>query len=256
MILKIKEIFNNNPLYKLVNINQFFLTDVGEDEAPGFTSIDLSFKEAIAFAFLENTDLKKIEIVLELSGKEKQILRLSKCMPNPDENSIPLVIMEEEIMKGKTVIKKNDVKVFFGEQKHLEIKSEKINTECRDFIYVSSADKIDLIKVKNIVFCKADGRYSTFFTSDGKKYVASKNLGEYEKELNSKNFFRIHKSYIVNINFVVKINKKDGISCELLNGMSLPVSSRKQTLLYEFLGLKPNNINPIGFPEIEMFNHI
>jgi len=237
MILKIKEIFNNNLPYKLVNINQFFFTAVEDDDDLGFTFIDLSFKEAIAFAFLENTDVKKIEIVLELSGKEKQILRLSKSIPNSDEHSIPLVIMEEEIVKGEKVIKKNDVKVFFGDQKHLEIKSEKINTECKDFICVSSADKIDIIKVKNIVFCKSDGRYTTFFTSDGKKIVASKNLGEYEKELNSKNFFRIHKSYIVNVNFVVKINKKDGILCELLNGISLPVSSRKQTLLYEFLGL-------------------
>jgi two-component system LytT family response regulator len=84
----------------------------------------------------------------------------------------------------------------------------------------------------------AEGRYTTFFTSDGKKHLACKNFGEYEIDLNTKYFFRIHQSYIVNISYIKRIKKNDGSFCEMVNGMNLPISSRKQAGFYEFIGLK------------------
>ena len=238
MTSQIYSFFLNSP-YKLVKINQGLIRGIIENnKTSNFIFIDASFKESIATVFLENTDLQSTEVALVSSDKEHvHIIKLLKYIPNCNEDRSSLIVIEEEILKGNKIVARNEVQFFFYKQKQLEIKPEKINSEYRDVVFIHSSDRIDLIKTADIVFCMSDGRYTTFFTSDGKKYVASKNLGEYEKELDKKDFFRIHQSYIVNINFIVRINKKDGVFCELSNGMSLPISARKQTLFSEFMGI-------------------
>lgn len=238
MISQLYSFFLNSP-YKLVKINQGLNKDIIENnKTSNFIFIDASFKESIAAVFLENTDLQSTEVTLVSSDKEQNhIIRLLKYIPNCNEDRSSLIIIEEEILKGNKIVARDEVQFFFYKQKQLEIKPKKINHKYRDVVFIYSSDRIDLIKMKDIVFCMSDGRYTTFFTSDGKKYVASKNLGEYEKELDKRDFFRIHRSYIVNMNFIVSINKKNGIFCELANGTSLPISVRKQAGFSEFMGL-------------------
>ena len=240
MISQIDSFFLNSP-FKLVNINQCSTstgTVIENNKTADFTFIDASFKELIASVFLENTDFHSTEVRLVSLDKElEHIIRLIKYIPIHTKDGSLLIIIEEEILKRNKVIARNEKQFFLYKQKLSEPKPKKINPEYKDVIFIHSADRIDFIKTATIVNCVADGRYTTFFTSDGKKYVASKNLGEYEKELDKKDFFRIHQSYIININFVVRINKKNGVFCELSNGMSLAISARKQAGFYEFMGL-------------------
>jgi two-component system LytT family response regulator len=111
-----------------------------------------------------------------------------------------------------------------------------INTLQKKFEYVSitSVDKIELLKVEDIIYCKADGKYTEFYTLNKNKVVSSRNLGEYVPSLN-KNFFRIHHSYIINIRHLVKIIKKNGLFCELINGDVLPVAKRRQEEFVKFI---------------------
>ena len=117
-------------------------------------------------------------------------------------------------------------------------KIKTINTLQQNFEYVAiaSVDRIELLKINEIVFCKADGKYTEFYGSKNIKIVSSRNLGEYTSSLDS-NFFRIHHSYIVNIRHLLKIIKKDGLYCELSNGYVLPVAKRRQEEFIKFINL-------------------
>lgn len=103
-----------------------------------------------------------------------------------------------------------------------------------EFISIKSVDKIELLKLDDIVFCEADGKYTEFITSDNSKKLSSRNLGKYVSSLNN-NFFRIHHSYIVNIKYLVNIKKDKGLFCELINGHILPVSKRRQEEFMKFI---------------------
>lgn len=107
-----------------------------------------------------------------------------------------------------------------------------------NFIAVSSVAKIDFVKIENILYCEADGRYTTFFLESGKNIVSSKNLGGYEKLLANKSFFRIHHRYLVNLEKVEIVDKAGGNYCILTNEKSLPIAKRKQELLIRFLKIK------------------
>ena len=107
-----------------------------------------------------------------------------------------------------------------------------------DFIAVPSISKIDVLKVDKLLYCEAEGRYTTFYLEGGKTVVSSRNLGEYEKQLPSNLFFRIHHKYLVNLKKVTSINKEGGRYCEMLNNSFLPISKRRQEQLNRFLKLK------------------
>ncbi|WP_308992085.1 LytTR family DNA-binding domain-containing protein [Mariniflexile litorale] len=106
-----------------------------------------------------------------------------------------------------------------------------------DYLSVAFIDKIELIKKEDIIFCKAEGKYTEFHLVNGFRILSSKNLGEYQDVLGDKNFYRIHHSYIINIKHIIKITKKDGYYCEFSNNVKLPIAKRRQEGFSKFINL-------------------
>jgi two-component system LytT family response regulator len=105
-------------------------------------------------------------------------------------------------------------------------------------IVVSSLKEVLFIQKSEIMFMTAHGRYTAIHLQNTKKHIASKAIGEYEKLLIEDNFFRIHHSHIININFLSKIIRSDGYVVELSDGTQLNISRRKQENLMVFLNSK------------------
>ena len=111
-------------------------------------------------------------------------------------------------------------------------------TKINNAILVSSLREVLFIKKSEIMFMSANGRYTMIHLQNSKKHIASKSIGEYEKLLIEDNFFRIHHSHVININFLSKILKRDGYIVELTDGTQLNISRRKQEDLTLFLNSK------------------
>ena len=143
----------------------------------------------------------------------------------------------ELIISIYKVIKLIEMEISFQNQKVNQIKSLNVESSDNGFIAISSSDKIELIKLEDIVYCKAEGKYTEFVLSNKQKILSSKNLGEYSAILISNYFFRIHHSYVVNIKQIIKITKKDGLYCEFAHGISIPVAKRRQEEFVKFIKL-------------------
>jgi two-component system, LytTR family, response regulator len=102
-------------------------------------------------------------------------------------------------------------------------------------IPVTTSKGILLLNKEDIIFIKAEGRYSQLYCRDEKSYTVCKNIGEYEEELSSDFFFRVHKSYIINCKHVVKINSSDGGFVEMSNKKEIEISKRKKGEFIQFL---------------------
>lgn len=129
-----------------------------------------------------------------------------------------------------------EMESIYQDDKVGKIKALNVLHQNSDYVAISSVDKIELLKIDDIIFCKADGKYTEFYDNKDTKIVSSRNLGEYASLLEN-NFFRIHHSYIVNIKYLVKIIKKDGLYCEFSNGHVLPVAKRRQEEFVKFIKL-------------------
>lgn len=85
------------------------------------------------------------------------------------------------------------------------------------------------IKTSNIIYFKASNNYSHIYIEGHKSHIITKTLKEISNILSeSKCFFRIHKSYLVNMNKVKSYYKENGLYVCLVSGVNLPISRRKQ----------------------------
>ena len=94
-------------------------------------------------------------------------------------------------------------------------------------LVIPSQNNYTVVDIKDITCLEGDGRYTTIYTIDGQKTVVTTNLGEYEHMLDKDIFYRAHKSFMVNINFVQKFMKNESIAI-LPNNVQAAVSTRKK----------------------------
>ena len=121
-------------------------------------------------------------------------------------------------------------------QKRIEILLENIGgNDSIKKIALPTHDGFIYINIKNIVHIQADGNYSVLYTFNAKKHLISKPLGEIEDLLQGIGFFRIHRSSIINLNFVNKYIKSEGHQVLMDDGSMLDVSHRRKDNFLEMM---------------------
>lgn len=94
------------------------------------------------------------------------------------------------------------------------------------------------VEVDQIIYCQSDNNYSKIFLKQEKDLFISKTLKEMEELLGSYHFFRVHNSYLVNLNEIKNYVKSDGGYLVMRNDDKVRVSrSKKESLLQLFQSL-------------------
>lgn len=95
-------------------------------------------------------------------------------------------------------------------------------------ITLHSAREAHFVQISQIIRVAAENSYSIFYLANGKKITVSKTLGDFEEILVSQSFYRIHKSHLINLNYLVKLTKSD-IPCVIMtDGSEIEVSVRRK----------------------------
>ena len=97
-----------------------------------------------------------------------------------------------------------------------------------DRIVIPSAEGYLVIPIDNISYCHANSNYTEFYFTDKTKVISSYNMGQYEDILNEHNFFRIHRSYIINLAHVRMYKKGEGGIVVMNDGKEIEVSRRNK----------------------------
>jgi len=100
-------------------------------------------------------------------------------------------------------------------------------------IALKGVEFIEVIAIDQIMFCKSDKGYTSFYLDNGREIVVSKGLKEYESLLTPFGFLRCHQSYLVNFKQVKKYYREGYLQME--NKESIPVSSRKKEEVLRYL---------------------
>lgn len=104
-----------------------------------------------------------------------------------------------------------------------------------DKIVLVTSDEHHIVPLSDILYCRAEDNYTHFHFNNRPQLIVSKPLREYEEQLAGSNFFRIHKSYLINLQALDKIIKKNGDFVIMTNGDKLPLSLRKKTGFLQFI---------------------
>jgi len=118
---------------------------------------------------------------------------------------------------------------------HIEALMHNLNSDSDQFTKVAfpSANGYTLEKLKNIVYCQADKNYCIIHTITGKKIIVTKPLKFIAEMLPVDSFFRIHKTYLINLNYIENINKSAGGQVVMSGDIIIPIASTHYTELIE-----------------------
>lgn len=105
-------------------------------------------------------------------------------------------------------------------------------------VIVKDGAKIRIIPVAQIQYLEAADDYVKIHTAEG-SFLKNKTMHFFEMQLNAQQYVRIHRSYIVNISLITRIDpyEKDSHLAILSNGKNLPVSKSGYVKLKEVLGI-------------------
>lgn len=136
----------------------------------------------------------------------------------------------DELIKAVDYVTEIKIKEDALQDEILTPKTNAINGK----ITIPQQSGFEVINTADILFCKADDNYTEIYLNTNKKKLVSKTLKYFEEALNDGSFVRIHKSYLVNINEVVKYVKGKGGSVVLSNGKQIMVSASKKANLLSY----------------------
>ncbi len=105
-------------------------------------------------------------------------------------------------------------------------------------VVVKDNGKIKIIPTANIRYLEAADDYVKIHTADG-VFLKNKTMGYFEETLDANNFIRIHRSYIINVQLITRIDpyEKESHLAVLSIGIKLPVSKSGYAKLKQVLGI-------------------
>ncbi len=99
---------------------------------------------------------------------------------------------------------------------------------------IPTQNGFEIVAFEDILYLKADDNYTEIYLKNNTKKLVSKTLKYFANLLQDKGFARIHKSYMVNINYIVNYKKGKGGSIQLISGKELSVSASQKSNLLSF----------------------
>ena len=105
-------------------------------------------------------------------------------------------------------------------------------------VVVKDNSKIKIIPITNIHYLEAADDYVKIHTAEG-VFLKNKTMGYFEETMEMQNFIRIHRSYIINVQLITRIDpyEKENHLAILSIGVKLPVSKSGYAKLKEALGI-------------------
>lgn len=105
-------------------------------------------------------------------------------------------------------------------------------------ISIPTVNGYEFVELNDIVWCKSEGSYTTFYLLNQSKIISSRNIGYYDALLCSYNFCRIHHATIIHMRYIKSYRKGKAGYVIMSDGTELEVAQRRKSSLLEKLSIK------------------
>lgn len=202
-----------------------------ENYQPELVFLDIQMPKKSGFDFIKELKTINFDIIFTTAHSEYAINAIKVSALDYILKPINYIDLLDAIKKFE---KKKNVS---DEKDKLQVLIENMDTGNSEYKKIAFPTEygLELIKINSILYCEASSNYCIIHCLNGKKITLSKTLKYVEELLPPEVFFRIHKSYLVNLNFVNKYFKGNDSKVELTNKTTLSVSMRKKEEFVEAL---------------------
>jgi two-component system LytT family response regulator len=209
-------------------------------QKPDLVFLDIVFPSNDGFNLLKNVTFREFEVVFTTAYDEYALQAIKNSALGYLLKPINIDELEETLEKVKNRLQNRHpsqdldekIKTLLSKYEHLSHDEQKLG--------IPTQSGMRFININDISHCQADGNYTLIHLFQSpKKELASKTLKEFEEHLSGYNFIRVHRSYLINLQFIKEYQRtsfsdeveSDGGSVIMLNGAVIPVSRDKRKLL-------------------------
>lgn len=190
---------------------------------PDLVFLDIEMPVKNGFDMLNELEEINFEIIFttaynQYAIKAIRFSALDYLLKPIDEEELHEAINRYKLKKKSS--RNDQISLLFDNLKNLNNAYSKIS--------VSTSEGVIFLNVNDIIYCEATGSYTQFFLRNKEKLLTSRTLKDFEDMLTEHNFYRIHNSYLVNLNEIKRYIRGEGGTVIMSNGNEVQVSRRKK----------------------------
>jgi two-component system LytT family response regulator len=195
---------------------------------PGLLLLDIKLEDGTGFDILRqlgNIDFK----IIFITAYEKYAVQAFKFAAidfilkpvNPEE-------LADAVMRAENLSQHQ-----FNTQ--LQALEENLKTDIhqKKKMVLKTQENIFLLDLQNIIHFESDGCYTRVYATEVEPILVSRTLKDYDEMLSGSSFYRVHKSYLINLNHIRRFERQEGGTIVLTGNHKIPVASRKRDELLE-----------------------
>jgi two-component system, LytTR family, response regulator len=196
-----------------------------------FIFLDISMPGEDGFAFLRSIPKENYGIIFATAYQEYALKALKASAIDYLLKPINAIELREAVSKAIQYheLRKTKAGALAIYHESLDNLHEQIHSEEKLISKITVTEQFGfrVVKVNDIMYLQADSNYTILHLSGLNKIVATRSLGDFEKILDHPAFFRLHKSTIINMNYLQSYSSYEGNFAELVDGTRLSISRRK-----------------------------
>lgn len=195
-------------------------------EKPNIVFLDIEMPGGDGFELLKKFETINFSVVFTTAHADYAIKALKIAAADYLLKPIDLQELKEAVLKigaiqnGEGAVQNMRYDVIKGNLNDGKFKFNRIA--------LPTFDGLEFFEIEDVIRCEADRAYCKFHIKDGRTILVSKALKEFEELLLDCNFFRVHKSHMINLEFVSKYVKGKGGYVVLKDGSNVDVSVRRK----------------------------
>ena len=190
---------------------------------PDLILLDIKMKDGTGFDLLEKIDNIDFKIIFITAYDQYAIKAIKFSALDYLLKPVDSADLREAINKAQSITQKE-----VSTQLSTLTTNLQTDDQSKKRIILKTFDNIYLVKVRDIVYAESDSRYSTIYLESGEKVIVSKTLKHYHELLNDFGFYRVHKSFLINLGHIQRFEKAEGGYVILSGDAKVPVASRKR----------------------------
>lgn len=199
-----------------------------EEHAPELVFLDIEMPKMNGFDLLEKLNEIKFEVVFttaydKFAVKAFKYSALNYLLKPVDPDELQSTI--SRYLQKNATTSKVQMELLFQNLLNREKTIERIA--------LSTNDGLIFVQTKDITYCQADSNYTNVVMSNGSKILVAKTLKEIDETLSGKEFFRVHHSYLVNINHISKFVRGDGGYILMPDNTQITISRSKRDEFFQ-----------------------
>lgn len=203
-----------------------------ENYKPEIIFLDISMPEMNGFELLEKMEWRNFHLIFTTAHQEHALkalkIRAMDYLLKPVDPA-DLVFAVNKV-RQRIELEQNMV----SELNYVSLNS--IHTFQMGRLALSSKNGIEFIEPLNIVFLESHSNYTNTYLGDGRSILSPKTLGEFEMQLcqGNSNFMRVHNSFIINLQKIVRYTKDDDIIL-MTHDQRIPLAKSRREQFFKWL---------------------